>query len=244
MARIAFIGLGNMGCPMAQNLIKAGHEVAGLRHQPATRSVSWSPPAAPPPASRARRPTMPTWSSPCCPRAHEVREVYLGPDGVIATRARGHAADRLLDHRRRDRARGRGGGRGQGPADAGRAGLRRRRRRARRHAHLHGRRQRRGVRAGQARPRSDGQDHRACRRRRQRPGRQDLQQHDPRHFDDRGVGGLRAGREARPRRAEAVRHLVEVVGPVLVDDELLPGAGPGADARPPTATIRPASPPR
>ncbi|HTQ82237.1 MAG TPA: NAD(P)-binding domain-containing protein, partial [Pseudolabrys sp.] len=25
MARIGFIGLGNMGLPMAQNLIKAGH---------------------------------------------------------------------------------------------------------------------------------------------------------------------------------------------------------------------------
>jgi 3-hydroxyisobutyrate dehydrogenase len=30
MARIAFIGLGNMGLPMAQNLIKAGHDVAGF----------------------------------------------------------------------------------------------------------------------------------------------------------------------------------------------------------------------
>ena len=38
---------------------------------------------------------------------------------------------------------------------------------------------------------------------------------------------LRAGRKARPRRAEAVRHFLEVFRPVLVDDELLPGAGPG-----------------
>ena len=30
MARIGFIGLGNMGLPMAQNLIKAGHSVVGL----------------------------------------------------------------------------------------------------------------------------------------------------------------------------------------------------------------------
>lgn len=30
MARIAFIGLGNMGCPMAGNLAKAGHEVLGF----------------------------------------------------------------------------------------------------------------------------------------------------------------------------------------------------------------------
>src|SRR5258708_32629327 len=29
MAKIGFIGLGNMGLPMAQNLIKAGHSVCG-----------------------------------------------------------------------------------------------------------------------------------------------------------------------------------------------------------------------
>ena len=30
MARIGFIGLGNMGLPMAHNLIKAGHQVEGV----------------------------------------------------------------------------------------------------------------------------------------------------------------------------------------------------------------------
>ncbi|MGB8073511.1 MAG: NAD(P)-binding domain-containing protein, partial [Pseudolabrys sp.] len=30
MARIGFIGLGNMGLPMAQNLLKAGHQVEGV----------------------------------------------------------------------------------------------------------------------------------------------------------------------------------------------------------------------
>ena len=30
MARIGFIGLGNMGLPMAQNLIKAGQQVEGV----------------------------------------------------------------------------------------------------------------------------------------------------------------------------------------------------------------------
>ena len=30
MANIAFIGLGNMGGPMAANLVKAGHEVRGF----------------------------------------------------------------------------------------------------------------------------------------------------------------------------------------------------------------------
>ena len=31
MASIAFIGLGNMGGPMAANLVKAGHKVVGVR---------------------------------------------------------------------------------------------------------------------------------------------------------------------------------------------------------------------
>ncbi|RMF68238.1 MAG: 3-hydroxyisobutyrate dehydrogenase, partial [Alphaproteobacteria bacterium] len=30
MTKIAFIGLGNMGLPMARNLLKAGHEVVGF----------------------------------------------------------------------------------------------------------------------------------------------------------------------------------------------------------------------
>ncbi|MEA2935823.1 MAG: binding domain of 6-phosphogluconate dehydrogenase, partial [Variibacter sp.] len=30
MARIGFIGLGNMGLPMALNLLKAGHQVEGV----------------------------------------------------------------------------------------------------------------------------------------------------------------------------------------------------------------------
>src|SRR5664280_1218666 len=30
MARIGFVGLGNMGLPMAQNLLKAGHQVEGV----------------------------------------------------------------------------------------------------------------------------------------------------------------------------------------------------------------------
>ena len=36
MARIGFIGLGNMGLPMAQNLIKAGHPVEVVDVNPAT----------------------------------------------------------------------------------------------------------------------------------------------------------------------------------------------------------------
>src|SRR5450432_1583088 len=46
MTAIAFIGLGNMGGPMAANLVKAGHRVAGfdlvekLRHDAAATGVA------------------------------------------------------------------------------------------------------------------------------------------------------------------------------------------------------------
>src|SRR5213082_2140937 len=55
MATIGFIGLGNMGAPMAANLLKAGHQVIGYE------IVITMLPAGP-----------------------QVREVYLGPDGIIA----------------------------------------------------------------------------------------------------------------------------------------------------------------
>ena len=39
MATIGFIGLGNMGAPMAANLVKAGHRVAGYDTNPAARAA-------------------------------------------------------------------------------------------------------------------------------------------------------------------------------------------------------------
>jgi len=40
MARVGFIGLGNMGLPMAANLLKAGHEVVGFDVVPAAREAA------------------------------------------------------------------------------------------------------------------------------------------------------------------------------------------------------------
>lgn len=40
MARIAFYGLGNMGLPMARNLLRAGHEVTGYDPVPAARAAA------------------------------------------------------------------------------------------------------------------------------------------------------------------------------------------------------------
>lgn len=42
MARISFIGLGNMGLPMAANLVKAGHDVRGFDLSPAANQAAGS----------------------------------------------------------------------------------------------------------------------------------------------------------------------------------------------------------
>ena len=82
MARIGFIGLGNMGLPMAQNLIKAGHQVEGVDVNPASleklksaggTSVEFVKIAA------SRADVVITM----LPSGKEVRAVYLGPGGII-----------------------------------------------------------------------------------------------------------------------------------------------------------------
>ena len=42
MAKIGFIGLGNMGLPMALNLVNAGHDIAGFDMAPAAQAVAVS----------------------------------------------------------------------------------------------------------------------------------------------------------------------------------------------------------
>ena len=113
MARIGFIGLGNMGLPMAQNLLKAGHAVAGFDLNAGGKRD----------ADGERRHRGANSAAEACrdaeivitmlPAGEHVRDVYLG-DGRRAGGGRaGDAADRFLDHRRGDRARG-GAGRGEG----------------------------------------------------------------------------------------------------------------------------------
>src|SRR5665647_795087 len=82
MARIGFIGLGNMGLPMAQNLIKAGHQVEGVDVNPASveklkaaggASVEFAKVAA------SRADVVITM----LPAGSHVRDVYLGAGGII-----------------------------------------------------------------------------------------------------------------------------------------------------------------
>jgi 3-hydroxyisobutyrate dehydrogenase len=88
MATIGFIGLGNMGAPMARNLLAAGHQLTiydisppammPLLHAGATAAGDVSETA-----SRAN------FVITMLPAGEHVREVYLGPDGVIAAASPG-----------------------------------------------------------------------------------------------------------------------------------------------------------
>ncbi len=84
MARIGFIGLGNMGLPMAQNLIKAGHAVTGLDMSKAQvdKLVAAGGKAA---GSVKEAASGADVVITMLPAGAQVREVYLGNDGVIAT---------------------------------------------------------------------------------------------------------------------------------------------------------------
>ena len=84
MSRIGFIGLGNMGLPMAQNLIKAGHQVEGVDVNPhAVEKLKAAGGAAVEMAqvAAARADVVITM----LPAGEQVREVYLGPNGIIAS---------------------------------------------------------------------------------------------------------------------------------------------------------------
>jgi 3-hydroxyisobutyrate dehydrogenase len=82
MARIGFIGLGNMGLPMAQNLIKAGHQVEGVDVNPAAierLKAAGGAMAETAKVAAARGDVVITM----LPSGKEVREIYLGPGGIV-----------------------------------------------------------------------------------------------------------------------------------------------------------------
>ena len=83
MANIGFIGLGHMGLPMAQNLIKVGHAVAGfdLSEYPTERLAADGSTRATSVANACKDAEIVITM---LPTGDEVREVYFGDDGVLA----------------------------------------------------------------------------------------------------------------------------------------------------------------
>jgi 2-hydroxy-3-oxopropionate reductase len=97
VSRIAFIGLGIMGGPMAENLVKAGHEVAGHTHKQAAmdRLAEQGGRAAPTIADAVEGADFVVTMLPDWP---QVEEVVLGPGGVLETvRGASSRAVRYID---------------------------------------------------------------------------------------------------------------------------------------------------
>ena len=148
MATIGFIGLGNMGAPMAANLVKAGHSVTGYDLNPAALEalVAAGGKTAASAAEAARGADVVITM---LPAGEHVRDVWLHQGGLIE--AVKDSKPLLIDCSTIDVDSARAvtaAAEAAGPGDARRAGVRRHDRRAERHADLHGRRHRGRVRRG------------------------------------------------------------------------------------------------
>ena len=229
--RIGFIGLGNMGAPMARNLAAAGHAVTGFDTGPV--AVEGVAPAASA-AEAAARPRRRRHHAPG--RRHPPRRLpprpsppprpgtlFLDCSTVDVDSARAAAAEAAqagllpLD----------------APVSGGTAGAA-----AGTLTFMVGG-PRGGLREGPPPPRRHGLPRRPLRPGRRRPGGEDLQQHAPRHLDDRHLRGLRPRPQARPRPARPLRRGLHLLRRLLVGDELLP-----RPRRRPHLAGRPRLPPR
>ena len=89
MSRIAFIGIGAMGEPMATNLLRKGFEVTVVKHRrpgPCARLQALGAKVATTPAQAAEGCNIAVLS---LPTSREVQEVVAGPDGLLAAAAPG-----------------------------------------------------------------------------------------------------------------------------------------------------------
>ena len=225
--KIAFIGLGNMGLPMAANLVKAGHKVTGSTCRGGARAAE---------ANRRPRRRIDRRGG---ERRRDRHHHAAGRQACAAVWCRkscrrcagGRAAHRLLDHRRRERAPRRMRWRrsaacamldapvsgGVGGATAGTLTF------------MVGGDEAAFAR-GQAGAGGDGQEHRALPA---APGAGQAAK-----ICNNMILGISmiavceafvlAEKLGLSHQAEAVRRRLDLVGPVLVADQLLPGAGAGA----------------
>jgi len=83
MATIGFIGLGNMGAPMAANLVKAQHRVSG-HDLVASATAALAEKGGHGAAGIAEAAAAGEIVITMLPAGPQVRQVYLGPDGIIA----------------------------------------------------------------------------------------------------------------------------------------------------------------
>ena len=136
MPTIGFIGLGNMGAPMAANLVKSGEHVLGFDVVPASRDASARDGVQIVASARSTVENADVVIT-MLPAGEHVLSVW---DDIVPRGAAGHALHRLLDHRCRECAQGPRARRRARHRHARRSGFGRRRRRQGGDAHLHGRR--------------------------------------------------------------------------------------------------------
>ncbi len=88
MAKIGFIGLGNMGLPMTRNLMKAGHEVVGFDlSEEALKEFADA--GGTPVSGAAEAAAAAEAVVTALPAATHVRGLYMGEDGILAAAAPG-----------------------------------------------------------------------------------------------------------------------------------------------------------
>ena len=199
MAHVAFLGVRAMGLGMAARLVAAGERGGRLRRRPGgagqgeggrLRSRRRAP--RPPSRGAATIITMLPGPAPTCGGS------TWRPSSRLPRRARWSSTARPSTWRAPARWPRRPPPRASRAADA--PSLRRHGGHGGGYSSLlHGRLRRRPLRDCPPATGADGARGGACRRRRRRAGREDLQQHGARHFDAGRLRGLRAGGKARPR---------------------------------------------
>ncbi len=107
--RVAVIGLGKMGLPIARNLLERGFEVTGYRRSPGTELVDAGGQRASSAADAAADADV---IISIVPDADAVDEVVLGPAGTLKTMRPGHRARRDEHDPRAEEAAGQGRGAG------------------------------------------------------------------------------------------------------------------------------------
>src|SRR5262245_1979454 len=88
MAKIGFIGLGNMGGPMARNLVKAQHQVRGFDLVKASLDAAEKEGVTPAPSAVDAVKGAEVVVT-MLPAGEHVRNIYLGEKGLIAAAAKG-----------------------------------------------------------------------------------------------------------------------------------------------------------
>ena len=225
MEKIAFIGLGNMGLPMATNLVKAGHSVQGFDVVPAANAAAAEAgiTVAPSAVEAVKGADI---AISMLPNGRLVLELYgsgilqaASPDTLFID-----SSTIDVDSARAAHALALAAGMESldGPVSGGIGGAA-----AGTLTFMAG-----GTEAAFARARPvlerDGQENCSLRWRRGGPGRENLQQHDSGRFDDRRGRSLCPGRKAWAFLPGLVRCRLHLIRPMLVANHLLPRAGPGA----------------